>query len=47
MISDFESHSAELEKLMRAKRSIEASELEHVEATLERAIELTQLFTRL
>lgn len=46
MVSQLQSSSAELEKLMRAKRSIEANELKHVEATLDRAIELTQLFTQ-
>lgn len=45
MISQFESSSAELEKLMRAKKSIEANELDRVEAALDRAVELTQLFT--
>lgn len=45
MISEFESSSAELEKLMRAQKSIEAQELERVELALDRAIELTQLFT--
>jgi hypothetical protein len=45
MVSKLQSSSSELEKLMRAKRSIEANELERVEATLDRAIELTQLFT--
>jgi predicted negative regulator of RcsB-dependent stress response len=45
MISKFESSSAELEKLMRAQKSIEADELENAEAALDRAIELTQLFT--
>jgi predicted negative regulator of RcsB-dependent stress response len=42
MISQFESSSAELEKLMRTQKSIEADELERVEAALDRAIELTQ-----
>ena len=46
LISNFESHSTELEKLLRAKKSIEGDELEKVEATLDRAIELTQLFTQ-
>ena len=46
MVSKLQSSSADLEKLMRAKKSIEADELERVEATLERAIELTQLFTQ-
>ena len=45
MISQFESSSADLEKLMRAKKSIEADELEKVEGVLDRAVELTQLFT--
>jgi predicted negative regulator of RcsB-dependent stress response len=45
MVSQLQSSSAELGRLMRAKRSIEANELEHGEATLDRAIELTQLFT--
>jgi hypothetical protein len=45
MISQFESSSADLEELMRAKKSIEADELEKVEAVLDRAVELTQLFT--
>jgi predicted negative regulator of RcsB-dependent stress response len=46
MVSKLQSSSAELEKLMQAKRSIEANELERVEATLDRAIELSQLFTQ-
>jgi len=46
LISKFEAHSTELERLMRAKKSIEADELEKVEAALDRAIELTQLFTQ-
>jgi predicted negative regulator of RcsB-dependent stress response len=46
MVSKLQSSSAELEKLMRAKRSIEANELERAEATLDLAIELTQLFTQ-
>jgi hypothetical protein len=45
MISKLESSSAELEKLLRAQKSIEAQELERVELALDRAIELTQLFT--
>ena len=45
MISQFESSSADLEKLMRAKKSIEADELENVEGVLDRAVELTQLLT--
>lgn len=43
MVSKLQSSSAELEKLMQAKRSIEANELERAEATLERAIELNSL----
>ena len=46
MVSKLQSSSAELEKLMRAKRAIEANELERVEATLDRAIELSQLFSQ-
>ena len=46
LISDFESHSTELENLMRAKKSMEAHELERVETTLDRAVELVQLFTQ-
>ena len=46
LIAKFESSSAEVESLMRAKRSIEANELERVEAALDRAIQLTQLFTQ-
>jgi len=46
MVSKLQSSSAELEKLMRAKRTIEANELERVEDALDRAIELTQLFTQ-
>lgn len=45
MISQFESSSADLENLMRAKKSIEADELEKVEAAIDRAVGLTQLFT--
>ena len=45
MISEFEASSSEVEKLLRVKRSIEAQELERIEATLHRAIELAQLFT--
>lgn len=46
MISSFESHSTELEKLMRVKRSIEDSETERAETSLDRAVELVQLFTQ-
>jgi hypothetical protein len=46
LISKFESSSAEVETLMSAKKSIKADELERVEATLDRAIELSQLFTQ-
>jgi predicted negative regulator of RcsB-dependent stress response len=46
MVSKFQASSTDLEKLMQAKRSIEANELEHLEATLDRAIELTHLFTQ-
>jgi hypothetical protein len=46
MVSKLQSSSAELEKLMRAKRTIEALEPERVEGALDRAIELIQLFTQ-
>ena len=46
MISKFESNSAELEKLIRAKKSIEAHEAEKAEALLDQAVELAQLFTQ-
>ena len=46
MVSKLHSSSAELEKLVRAQRSIEANDLERAEAILDRAIELTQLFTQ-
>ena len=45
MVSKLQSSSSDLEELMRAKKAIEANELERVETTLDRAIELTQLFT--
>jgi len=45
MISKLQSSSAELEKLRGAKKSIEAHELQRVESALDRAIELTKLFT--
>ncbi len=45
MIAGFESNSAELEKLLRARKSIEDQELERVEVAIDRAVELVQLFT--
>lgn len=45
MIAGLESNSAELETLLRAKRSIEDQELERIEAAIDRAVELVQLFT--
>jgi hypothetical protein len=45
MISKFESSSAELERLMRAKKSIEVQEVERMEAAIDRAVELGRLFT--
>ncbi len=45
MISKFEASSAEVEKLLRVKTSIEAQESERIEAALDRAVELVQLFT--
>lgn len=46
LIAKFQSSSAELEKLMRAKKSIEADKLRRIEETLDRAVELVQLFTQ-
>ena len=46
MISKFEASSGEIEKLLQVKRSIEADELEKIEAALDRAVELTYLFTQ-
>ena len=45
MISKFESSSAEIEKLLRAKKAMEDQELERVEAAIDRTVELVQLFT--
>lgn len=45
MISKFESSSAEIEQLLRAKKAIEDQELERIEAAMDRAVELVQLFT--
>ena len=45
LISKFEAHLTEIERLMRAKKSMEADELDRVEAALDRAVELTQPFT--
>src|SRR5689334_25259724 len=45
MVAQFQSSSAEVEKLLRAKKSIEADELKRIEGTLDRAVELVQLFT--
>jgi hypothetical protein len=46
MVAKLESSSAELERLMRAQKSIEALETERAEVVLERAVELIQLFTQ-
>lgn len=46
MISEFESSSAELERLIRARKSIEASDSEKAEALLDQAVDLAQLFTQ-
>jgi hypothetical protein len=45
MISKFEANSAELERLLRAKELIELQELQRIEAAIDRALELVQLFT--
>jgi hypothetical protein len=46
VVANFESSSAEIEKLLRAQKSIEAGELKRIEDTLDRAVELVQLFTQ-
>ena len=46
MVSKLHSSSTDLEKLMQSEKPIEAKELERAEATLDRAIELTQLYTQ-
>lgn len=45
LIAKFESSSAEVERLLRVKKSIEARELNKIEDALDRAVELVQLFT--
>src|SRR5687768_2176781 len=45
MISKLESSSAELEKLMRARKLIEVQAQDRTEAAIDRAVELVQLFT--
>ena len=45
MISKFEASSGEVEKLLRVKKLMEAQEAQRIEATLDRAVELVQLFT--
>jgi hypothetical protein len=45
MISQFEASSGEVEKLLRVKKSMEDQELERIEAVIDRAVELVQLFT--
>lgn len=46
LISSFESRSTELEKLLRARKSIEVQEFERIETAIDRAVELGQLFTQ-
>ena len=46
LVSKLHSSPSDLEKLIRAKRSIEAKQLDQVEASLDTAIELTELFTQ-
>jgi predicted negative regulator of RcsB-dependent stress response len=43
-VANFESSSAELDRLMRAKKSMEAEELEKSEAVLGSTVELVQVF---
>jgi hypothetical protein len=46
MVSKLQASSTDLEKLMRAKKSIETHELQRAEVALDRAVELIQLFTQ-
>jgi predicted negative regulator of RcsB-dependent stress response len=46
MVAQIQSSSSEVEKLIRAKKLIEANELDRAEAILDRAIELSELFTQ-
>src|SRR5688500_7915873 len=46
MISNFESHSTELEKLLTVRKSIEETETEKAKTALDRAVALVQLFTQ-
>jgi|ERR1041385_4504570 hypothetical protein len=46
LISKLQGSSNDLENLMRAKKSIETHELLRAEVTLDRAVELIQLFTQ-
>jgi hypothetical protein len=45
LIAKFESSSAEVERLLRVQKSIKAGESQSIEAALDRAVELVQLFT--
>src|SRR6185295_2341367 len=45
MIAKFESSSGEVEELLQVKKSIEAHQAAMIEAALDRAVELVQLFT--
>ena len=45
LVSSFESHSTDIERLIGAKKLIEGNQSEKVEAALDRAIELIQLLT--
>jgi len=45
LIAKFESSSAEVERLLRVQKSIEAGESQRIEAALDRAVELVKLFT--
>lgn len=40
LISSFESHSTEMENLLRAKKSIEVHEIERIEGAIDRVVEL-------
>ena len=46
MVSKLQTSSTDLEKLMKAKKSLETHELQRAEVALDRAVELIQLFTQ-
>ena len=46
MISKLQASSTDLEKLMKAQKSLETHEFQRAEVALDRAVEFTQLFTQ-